>query len=89
MFEILFGIALIVFASKMGTAWSRRVGGPDASRVLKAVEDLDQRVAQNEDRIMELSAATHERLIDLEERADFAERVLQQQRDKRRIEPGG
>jgi hypothetical protein len=84
-FEILLGIALITLASKVGSAWSRRIGGPSDATMSKVVEDLEQRVNQNEERIMELSAATHERLVEAEERLDFTERVLQQERAKGKL----
>lgn len=85
MFEILFGIAMIVLASKLGPAFARRIGGPSDTNMHRLVEELEQRVSQNEDRIMELSAATHERLVDAEERLDFTERVIQQERAKGRL----
>jgi len=86
MFEILLGIAMIVLASKIGPAFARRVGGGRTeTNVHRLVEELDQRVTQNEERIMELSAATHERLVEAEERLDFTERVLQQERAKGKL----
>jgi vacuolar-type H+-ATPase subunit I/STV1 len=86
MFEILLGIAMIVLASKLGPAFARRIGGGSTdTNTQRLVEELEQRVTQNEERIMELSSATHERLVEAEERLDFTERVLQQERAKGKL----
>ena len=89
MFEILFGIALIVLASKTAPALAARIGGdgagPDTERKLQA---LAERLKQTEERVMTMMADSHERLIDIEERLDFAERVLQQQRTQEKLGRG-
>ena len=81
MFDILFGIALIVLASKVGPAVARRIDSrgvePDAARRL---QEMQERLEHVEDRVLTLASDSHERLVDMEERMDFAERVLQQQR---------
>ena len=81
MFDILFGVALIVLASKVGPAVARRIDNkglePDATRRL---QEMQERLEQVEDRVLTLASDSHERLVDMEERMDFAERVLQQQR---------
>ena len=88
MFEILFGIALIVFASKVGPAVARRVGQGEDPRLARRLHDIEDRVTTNEERLLGLSAGTHERLMDIEERLDFAERVVQSQRHRQQL-PGG
>jgi aminoglycoside N3'-acetyltransferase len=89
MFEILFGIALIVLASKTAPALAARIGrdgaGPDTERKLQA---LAQRLQQTEERVMTVMADSHERLVDIEERLDFAERVLQQHRTHGKLGQG-
>jgi hypothetical protein len=86
--ELLIGIAFIIFASKVAPAVAKRLsshsGDPELSR---KVEEMDGRLAQNEERLLELAAGTHERFVDAEERLDFAERVIQQQRERRKL-PG-
>jgi hypothetical protein len=86
--ELLIGIAFIIFASKVAPAVAKRLsshgGDPGLSR---KVEEMDGRLVQNEERLLELAAGTHERFVDAEERLDFAERVIQQQREGRRL-PG-
>ncbi len=81
MFDILFGVALIVLASKVGPAVARRIDNkglePDATRRL---QEMQERLEQVEERVLTLASDSHERLVDMEERMDFAERVLQQQR---------
>jgi hypothetical protein len=88
MFEILFGIAIIVFASKVAPAVARRVGQGTDSKVGRRLEELEERATTTEDRLLDLSAGTHERFVDVEERLDFTERVLQQQRHREGL-PGG
>ena len=90
MFEILLGIGFIVLASKVGPALAQRL------REQSATPDVDRRLADLEDgieevreRLLTLGSESHERLMDLEERLDFAERVLHQQREQTRLEPGG
>jgi aminoglycoside N3'-acetyltransferase len=89
MFEILLGVAAIVIASKMAPAMAARMSGrvkdPDYERRFREVEE---RLEDVQDKVMKLSAGAHERLVEVEERIDFAERVLQQQRDVDRLEPG-
>ncbi len=89
MFEILFGVALIVLASKTAPALAAKISGdgasPEAERKLQA---LAERLKQTEERVMTMMADSHERLIDIEERLDFAERVLQQQRTQGKLGPG-
>lgn len=88
MFEILLGIACIVFASRVAPAIARRIGGQAVdTQLVKHLEDLDQKMARSEDRLMALSAGTDDRLLEIEERLDFAERLLQQQRERERL-PG-
>jgi hypothetical protein len=88
MFEILFGIALIVFASKVAPAVSRRIGQGADPQLGRRLEELEERVATSEERLLDLSAGTHERFVDVEERLDFTERVLQQQRHREGLPRG-
>ena len=89
MFEILLGIAIITFASKVAPALAQRLstGGGFSPEAQRRLEDMEQRLAQTEERLLGLSAGTHERLVDVEERLDFAERVLQQHRQRDRLSP--
>ncbi len=88
MFEILFGVALIVLASKIGPAIARRVGQGVDTDVRRQLDDLESRVTTSEDRILDLSAGTHERFVEVEERLDVAERVLQAERQRDRLPRG-
>ena len=90
MFEILLGIGFIVLASKTAPALARRISGgetpPDMDRRLV---DLEDNMEELRERLMTLGSESHERMMDLEERVDFAERVLHQHREQTRLEPGG
>ncbi len=68
-----------------------RLGRPRASRrdLAQAVEDLQKRVGGSDDVQARLDALedVQRRLADVEERLDFAERILAKQRDAERIAP--
>jgi len=89
-FEILLGVGFIVLASKTAPALARRIGGqaatPDMERRLA---DLEDGMEEFRERLATLGSESHERLMEIEERMDFAERVLHQQREQTRLEPGG
>lgn len=86
--ELLIGIAFIIFASKVAPAAAKRLSSQSGDPGLaRKVEELDGRLAQTEERLLELAAGTHERFVDAEERLDFTERVIQQQRERRKL-PG-
>jgi tetrahydromethanopterin S-methyltransferase subunit G len=90
MFEILLGIAFITLASKVGPAWARRIEGQGADPELaRRLAEAEERVAQMEERLLSLAAESHERMLEVEERVDFTERVLQQQRAGKRLGEGG
>ena len=89
MFEILFGVALIVLASKTAPALAAKISGhgasPDTERKVQA---LAERLQQTEEKLMTMMADNHERMVDMEERLDFAERLLQQQRAQGKLGQG-
>jgi len=81
MLEIFMGIAILVLASKTAPAIARRLSGQALDgETVRRMQDLEQRLEQTEERLLNLAADSHERLVDIEERVDFTERVLQQQR---------
>ncbi len=67
------------------------LGGPRRSRrdLAQAVEELQKRVGGSDDAQTRLDALedVQRRLADVEERLDFAERMLAKQRDVERIVP--
>jgi hypothetical protein len=68
--------AVLVLRGPLGKAWAKRIegaGGQVDARVFPAVEELQGRVAELEERV--------QRMHELEERLDFAERLLAQGRD--------
>ena len=77
--------AIFILRGPLGRALADRVGrrgsgveGPAATRA--ELDDLQQRVADLED--------TRARLHELEERVDFTERMLAQQRERAALPPG-
>ena len=91
------GVGFIMLAISVAKALAGRIGPPDrlgrprASRrdLAQAVEDLQKRVGGSDDVHARLDALedVQRRLGDVEERLDFAERMLAKQRDVERIVP--
>lgn len=73
---------VLILRGPVGRALGRRIEGgkaPDEALTLAAVDELQARVAQLEQQA--------DRLHELEERLDFTERLLAQQREQRRLTP--
>ncbi len=91
------GVGFIIVAVSVAKALGGRLGppnplgGPRRSRrdLAQAVEDLQKRVGGSDDVQTRLDALedVQRRLADVEERLDFAERMLAKQRDVERIVP--
>ena len=92
-----FGVAVIVMAISIGKAIAGRIGPPDVPRgprgsrrhLAQAIDELQKRVGGSEDVQSRLDALedVQRRLADVEERLDFAERMLAKQRNAERIAP--
>src|SRR5437879_7262770 len=91
------GVGFIILAVSIAKALGGRLGppnplgGPRRSRrdLAQAVEELQKRVGGSDDVQTRLDALedVQRRLADVEERLDFAERMLAKQRDVERIAP--
>jgi tetrahydromethanopterin S-methyltransferase subunit G len=82
------GFAAIGAMGTLAHAAAKRIrGDAGSSEITSRLEETEQRLADAEARIDELSRA-EERLEELDERMEFAERLLQQQRDRERLPPG-
>jgi hypothetical protein len=91
------GVGFIMIAVSIAKALAGRIGPPDGhggprgSRrgLAQAVEELQKRVGGREDVEARLDSLedVQRRLADVEERLDFAERMLAKQRDVERIVP--
>ena len=74
------GVPLVFVASLLILAWRRRQAlsaDPDADESTVRMEDLEYRVADLEQ--------AQQRVLELEERLDFAERLLARQRDHEQL----
>jgi hypothetical protein len=72
--------AVVILRGPLGKAWAKRIegaGGQVDTQVFPAVEDLQGRVTELEERVG--------RMHELEERLDFAERLLAQARQPERL----
>ncbi|PYO98445.1 MAG: hypothetical protein DMD60_04310 [Gemmatimonadetes bacterium] len=91
------GVGFIMIAVSIAKALAGRIGPPDrlggprGSRrgLAQAVEELQKRVGGSDDVAARLDALedVQRRLADVEERLDFAERMLAKQRDVERVAP--
>ncbi len=91
------GVGFIIVAVSIAKALAGRIGPPDrhggprVSRrdLPRLVEELQKRVGGSEEMQTRLDALedVQRRLSDVEERLDFAERMLAKQRDVERIVP--
>ncbi len=82
------GFAAIGAMATLANAAAKRIrGDAGSSEITSRLEETEQRLADAEARIDELSRA-EERLEELDGRMEFAERLLQQQRDRERLLPG-
>jgi hypothetical protein len=62
--------------------------GPGGSKTLaKELQETQRRLEETESVLRELSAATGERITDMEDRLDLTERILQQERQQDKL-PG-
>jgi flagellar biosynthesis/type III secretory pathway M-ring protein FliF/YscJ len=71
-------VALAVLLRPVMRAWARRIGGEQASAA------LTEEVAELRERVAELEGSGG-RLLELEERVDFAERVLAKRGEVERL----
>lgn len=75
--------SVFILRGPLGKAWARRIegaSGPADTRLGQVVEELQGRIAELEQQV--------DRLPELEERLDFAERLLAKGREPSRIEEG-
>jgi len=75
------GVAVIIFAVSLGQALTRLLGGRRPPSGRGAPPDMTE--------FRDALAQVQQRLGELEERLDFAERLLAQQRDGERLGPPG
>jgi len=83
------GLTIIGVVDKVGSALAARLKNTaaDAAELQRRLAELEHRLADTDARLQDL-AAEDDRMLDLEERVEFAERVLQQLRDPGRLPPG-
>ena len=90
MLDIFLGIAILVLASRTAPALARRLSGQSLDgEAVRRLREMEERLEQTEERLLTLASDSHERLVDIEERVDFTERVLQQQRAQGQLPEGG
>lgn len=69
--------AVIILRGPLGKAWARRIEGQSAPPDASSLSDLEGRLARLEQQV--------DRLHELEERLDFTERLLAQERERPRL----
>ncbi len=80
------GVAIVIAASFGVLAWRRARAMKNLAQSSSSSADLD-RIAELEQRVAELEYG-QSRMIELEERVDFQERLLVRQREELRLAPG-
>ena len=85
---ILVSIAIFLLILKATPAIVKRIESGTAGANNERLDELEHRLAEAEDNLRTLGAATDTRLVDLEERQDIAERVLQSVKDPRALPEG-
>ena len=80
------GFAAIGAMATIASAVAKRLrgGSGPSEEVMHRLEETEQRLSEAEARLDELSGADA-RLAELEERSEFTERLLQQQRERERL----
>ncbi|HTO72931.1 MAG TPA: hypothetical protein VMJ30_03885 [Gemmatimonadales bacterium] len=71
---------LAVLRGPVGKAWARKIDGGAGGATAEEIDALYARIEQLE--------AGQERVAELEERVDFAERLLTRQKDQEQLSPG-
>jgi aminoglycoside N3'-acetyltransferase len=89
MFEIFLGIAILVVASKVAPELATRLSSQRLDgEAQRRMQEMEERLEQTEERLLSLASDSHERLVDIEERVDFTERMLQRQRSQGQLPEG-
>jgi len=87
--SFLVGFAVFMLILKATPAIVKRIeGGGMGAGSGPHGEELERRLAELEENLRTLGGATDSRLVDLEERQDITERVLQKVKDTRALPQG-
>jgi hypothetical protein len=83
------GLTAIGVLGSVGTNMASRLrtGPQDSARLHELIRELEHRLAEAEAQLAMLSSDS-DRMVDLEERVEFTERLLQQLRTQDRLPPG-
>lgn len=83
------GLTAIGVLGSIGTNMASRLktGPQDSARLHELIRELEHRLADAESQLAMLSSEG-DRMLDLEERVEFTERLLQQLRAQDRLPPG-
>lgn len=81
-------IAIFILILKATPAIVRRIESGTDGATRERLDELERRLAETEDNLRTLGAATDNRLVDLEERQDISERVIQTVKDSRALPEG-
>lgn len=85
----LVALALVILIFRATPAIVKRIASGGLDTESKAhLDDLEHRLQETEERLRGLAAATDGRFVDLEERQDVTDRVLQQVREDRALPEG-
>ena len=82
------GLTAIGVLGSLGNAYAQRIktSPVDTERLTRRMDEMEQRLLEAETALREL-APDYDRLVDLEERIEFSERLLQQLRSRDQLPP--
>ena len=86
--SFLVGLAVFMLILRATPAIVRRIEGRGMGAGGPHNEEVERRLSEVEENLRTLGGATDSRLVDLEERQDIAERVLQKVKDTRALPQG-
>ena len=86
-FFIMLAVVFLIFRATPAIVRRIESGGLDTEGKAR-LDDLERRLQETEERLRGLAAATDGRFVDLEERQDVTERVVQQVREDRALPEG-
>ncbi len=84
---IMLAVVILIFRATPAIVKRIASGGLDTEDKAR-LDDVEHRLQETEERLRGLAAATDGRFVDLEERQDVTDRVLQQAREDRALPEG-
>ncbi len=69
----------------IGIAVAKRISAPQSTELPRKLAELERRLAETEDGLAEHSSSVDGRFLEMDDRLEFTERLMQQMRDRERL----